>query len=373
MKKTKKILAVLMTATMLLASMSACAQKPAEETKAAVETKVEETKAMEEVAEEKTLEGATIPVIAKGFQHQFWQAVKKGSEEAGAKYGVKVEFQGPESENAIAQQVEYFNTAINQAPPAIALAALGTDALMDSIINAQAAGIPIVGFDSGVPGAPEGAIVANASTDNYAAGEKAAEELFEIIKDKLVNVEKARIGVVSQEANSQSIVDRTQGFLDKMAKLVGEDKVSVEGHEKFNKKLDGAKVVLEVGIPANVTDAEGGAVASAMMQKDDTIAMYGSNEFGANALINANETLDVLGADKIVGVGFDAGKKQKEAVRAGVLAGSITQDPVQIGYKAVELAVMAAKGEAVADVDTGAKWYTAENMDADDIAPLLYD
>ena len=31
------------------------------------------------------------------------------------------------------------------------------------------------------------------------------------------------------------------------------------------------------------------------------------------------------------------------------------------------------QGETVADVDTGAKYYTSENMDDADIAPLLYD
>jgi ribose transport system substrate-binding protein len=44
-----------------------------------------------------------------------------------------------------------------------------------------------------------------------------------------------------------------------------------------------------------------------------------------------------------------------------------------IGYKAVELAFKAYKGESVADVDTGAKFYTYQNMDDADIKGLLYD
>ena len=51
----------------------------------------------------------------------------------------------------------------------------------------------------------------------------------------------------------------------------------------------------------------------------------------------------------------------------------MTQDPYQIGYQAVDLAVKAAKGETVADVDTGAKWYNASNIDDEDIAKLVYD
>jgi len=44
-----------------------------------------------------------------------------------------------------------------------------------------------------------------------------------------------------------------------------------------------------------------------------------------------------------------------------------------MGYHAVELAIKAANGETVADVDTGSKWYNSENMDSEDISILLYD
>jgi ribose transport system substrate-binding protein len=44
-----------------------------------------------------------------------------------------------------------------------------------------------------------------------------------------------------------------------------------------------------------------------------------------------------------------------------------------MGYQAVTLAVKAANGEAVEDVDTGSKWYNAENIDSEEISVLLYD
>src|SRR5690625_7213097 len=68
--------------------------------------------------------------------------------------------------------------AVNKDPDAIALAALDTSAALGAIEQAMDKSIPIIGFDSGVPDAPEGAIAANASTDNYAAGELAAEETY---------------------------------------------------------------------------------------------------------------------------------------------------------------------------------------------------
>ncbi len=60
-------------------------------------------------------------------------------------------------------------------------------------------------------------------------------------------------------------------------------------------------------------------------------------------------------------------------MRNGWFVGSVTQDPYMIGYLAVELAVKAANGEEVADVDTGAQWYTKDNIDEPNIALLVYD
>jgi len=339
---------------------------------AAPETEVKDTTAGD--TEAAKADGAvdysdvTVEIVAKGFQHDFWKAVKMGSEQAAKDLGLKsTNFVGPASESAVAEQIEQLNNAVNKAPSAICLAALDTQASLDAISNAQAANIPIVGFDSGVPDAPVGSIVANAATDNYVAGGLAAEKLYEMIKDKVTDpAEEVRIGVVSQDATSQSIGERTGGFIDKMRTLVGEDKCMVVGHDKYK------KVIIDVGIPATVDDAACVTVANTLLNKNDLIAIYASNEFTAKNLVTANESLQVLGVDKVIGVGFDSGAIQLDAIKSGVLAGSITQNPVQIGYQAVTLAAKAAKGEPVEDVDTGALWYDSTNMDSAEVAPCLY-
>lgn len=314
-----------------------------------------------------------IDVIAKGFQHQFWKEVERGTIAAAKEFNAEVTFQGPDNESNIAQQIEYLNAAIAKKPAAICLAALDSKACLDSVKTAQSENIPIIGFDSGVSGAPEGAIKASAATDNLKAGELAATKLHEMIKDKVTNPsEVVRIGVVSQESNSLSIVHRTKGFVDKMVELIGADKVSVEGHDSLKKVVSGAKVIIDVGIPAEVKDVDGAAVAAALLEKKDLIAIYGSNEFAANCIITANEGLDRIGKDKVLAVGFDAGAKQLNAIKSGQFVGSITQDPFQIGYQAVKLAVEASDGKQVKDIDTGALWYDASNMEDPKIAPALY-
>lgn len=384
--KTRKLMAALLSTVMVVSALTACggsgnktsstksATSATSTTSTAKSSTAKSSTAKSSAATSTTSGSKHIDVIAKGFQHQFWKAVELGTQNAAKEFGVEVTFQGPDNESAIAQQVEYLNTAIAKKPTAICLAALDTQASIPSIQSAMEAGIPIIGFDSGVPDAPKGAIKANASTNNAVAGALAADELYKLIESKIKDAkEPVRIGVVAQESNSQSIVDRTKGFVDKMTELCGADNVSVEGHDSLKNEKAGAKVVIDVGIPAEVKDVDAAAVASAILEKKDLIAIYGSNEFAANAIITANEGLDKLGADKVIAVGFDAGKKLLDAVRAKTFAGAVTQDPVQIGYQAVKLAVEAADGKSVSDVDTGAKWYNAENMDADDIKPCLYE
>ena len=77
---------------------------------------------------------------------------------------------------------------------------------------------------------------------------------------------------------------------------------------------------------------------------------------------------------KVVVVGFDSGKAQKDAIREGVMAGAITQNPVGIGYETVKAAVAASKGETLPKtIDTGFYWYDKTNIDDPAIAAVLYD
>lgn len=355
----KKILSVLLCSAMVATMAIGCGGTEKEEP-----AKKEEGGKKEEVLQ--------IEMVAKGFQHDFWKAVKLGADKAGEEFGATINFVGPKSESDIAEQVEQLNNAINKKPDAICLAALDPDSIKDQLNTTKNEEIPVIGFDSGVPGSD--IVAANAATNNTAAGAVAADELYKIIKDKVTDpAETVRIGVVAQDATSQSIGERTAGFVDKMCELIGEDKVTVEGHDKYSNDVKDGKVVIEVGIPATVDDAACVTVANTLLNKTDLVAIYGSNEFSAKNLVTANESLQKLGADKVVGVGFDSGKIQLQAIKDGILVGSVTQDPVSIGYKAVELAVKSVQGESVADVDTGALWYTADNMEDPDVKPCLYE
>lgn len=388
----KKVLATVLSVAMVAALMVGCGSSSSTSTStdtasddaAATETAAEETtEAAEETTEASAEGGYHFEIVSKGFQHQYWQAVLKGAQQKADELGDTMNFVGPNTESDIADQVQMLTSAINQKPVAIGLAALDTSACLDAITQAQDAGIPIVGFDSGVPGAPDGAVVANCATDNYAAGELAATETYKLISDRIAKADgSVRIGVMGQDATAESIINRGLGFIDKIAELAEADgyTVTIEGNDKYvsDSKVeptDGAKVVIEVLVPAQVTSELSAIDCQNLLSKSDTICVYGSNQHSGDAMITANQTMNKFGTgdDQIIGVAFDSGTAIKGAVKDGTLAGAVTQAPVAMGEALIQTLHDAASGKTVSDVDTGCQWYTAENMDNEDIAQNLYD
>ena len=381
----KKVLASLLCVAMVAATLVGCGSAASTTDAPAAEAPAAEAEA-EAPAEEAEAEAPAasgdlhFEIVSKGFQHQYWQAVLKGAEQKAAELGVTINFVGPNSESDIADQVQMLNNAINAQPAAIGLAALDTSACLDAIQTAMDSNIPIIGFDSGVPGAPEGSIWANCATDNYAAGEIAAEETYKAIESQIKDATSTvRIGVLSQDATSESVGNRGLGFIDKMGELVAAagKSVVVTGNDKFvsDSKVeagDSADVVIEVLVPAQVTSELSAIDCQTLLNKDDTIAIYGSNQHSAEAMVTGNENIGKLGKT-VVGVGFDSGAVIKAAVADGTFLGAITQAPVAMGEAVVQQLYNAATGASVSDVDTGCQWYTADNMEDPEIAQNLYD
>ncbi len=122
-----------------------------------------------------------IPLISKGFQHQFWQAVKAGAMQAAADYKVKVSFEGPETEAMVDKQIDMLSAAIAKKPAALGFAALDSKAALPLLKKAQAQKIPVIAFDSGVD---SDIPVTTAATNNKAAAALAADKLAALIGDE---------------------------------------------------------------------------------------------------------------------------------------------------------------------------------------------
>ena len=369
----KKVLAVLLGGCMVVGMLAGCGSKGGE-------TKTtDEGNKTEGSGDSK---GYHFEVVVKSFQSSYWQAAVQGINQACDELGVTANTTGPNAESDIADQVNMLNNAINKDPDGIALAACDQNSVLDSLQSALDKKIPVVCFDSGVPDAPEGSVYATVVTDNEQAGGIAAEHIYPAIKDKLGKGQ-VRVGEVNQDATSANISERGMGFINKFIELAKADgfTVAVVGNDfyvnqvKDNGDQASADVILEVAVPAQTTVELCATEASNIMNKDDTIAMFGSNQVSAEGVLTANQNLNKLGTGegKIIGAGFDAGSVLKAAVKDGTMLGAVTQSPLMQGKISIETLAKICDGESVEDVTTDGYWYDSTNMDDEDISPNLYD
>jgi ribose transport system substrate-binding protein len=289
-----------------------------------------------------------IPLISKGFQHQFWQAVKAGADQAAKDLNVVITFEGPEAETMVDKQMDMLQTAMAKSPRALGIAALDSRAAIPVLQQAQRNKIPIIAFDSGVD---SDIPLTTVTTDNKAAAALAADKMAEAIGGS------GKVAVIVHDQTSRTGMDRRDGFLDQMkAKYPNIEVVSVQyGDGDHRKSADIAKAV----ITAN----------------PDLKGYYGANEgsaigvvLGVGELKQANPRLDI----KIIG--FDSGKLQLDAIRSGLMYGAVQQNPVKMGYETVRAAVDALNGKTLPKVtDSGFVWADRSNLDTPEVKAVVYE
>jgi ribose transport system substrate-binding protein len=283
-----------------------------------------------------------IALISKGFQHQFWQAVKLGSENAAKDLNVDVTFEGPDGEGAVDRQLDMISAALAKHPAAIGIAAIDSQATIPLLQQFKDANIPVIAFDSGVQ---SDIPLTSASTDNLASAALAADKMSELIGGE------GKIAVVSFDQTSQTGIERRDGFVN-----------------QIKAKYPKIEIVdIEYGGGDHLKSAE---ITKAILQAHpDLKGIFGTNEGAAIGVgIGKKEA-----GSNIVVIGYDSGKEQLDFIRDGTIAGAITQNPVGIGYETVKAAVDAINGKAVPKhIDTGFYWYDKTNIDDEKIKPNLY-
>lgn len=285
-----------------------------------------------------------IAIVSKGSQHQFWQAVQKGATDEAAAKGATITYEGPASESEVDKQLTMLQTALDKKPAAICFAALDSKAAGPLLTQAKDAGIPVVGFDSGVD---SDIPVTTVSTDNIAAAGEAADQMAKLIGDT------GKVAVIVHDQTSQTGTTRRDGFVNRMK----------EKHPNIQ------VVAIEYGAGDPVKSAD---LAKAIMTANtDLKGFFGANEGSAKGVLNALKETGKEG--KIVAIGYDSGQQQIDAIKSGVMAGAITQNPVGIGAKCVDAALDAIAGKTVEkNIDTGYFWYDKTNLDNPEIQAVLY-
>ncbi len=296
--------------------------------------------------------GASLAVVVKGLDSSYWKAVKEGAAAAldaineylGYRGSDKVQmtFEGPASDTDVDTQINTIDAVLAENPTALCLAAIDRNSCQAQLESARESEIPVVMLDSGVK---SDLAVSSCLTDNEAAGACAAQKLCQALGDS------GEIAIVAHMKNTQTSADRVSGFRQEL--------------DQNHPQVSVAEILYE-----NEDETLAEALSYLLEAYPDLDGIFCTNE------TMAEETLDVL-ADReredISLVGFDAGKKQINAIREGREYGSVCQNPYGMGYVSVMAALRAAAGQTVDSyIDSGYQWIDQTNIDLEENQKYLY-
>lgn len=293
--------------------------------------------------------GITIAVIPKGTSHVFWQSIHAGAQKAATDLGVSIIWRGPLREDDRDAQVSEVEGFVSRGISGICIAPLDETALIPPLQEAERQKIPVVIFDSGLKSSDYVSFVA---TDNLKGGQLGGQRLAESIGKK------GKVIMLRYAEGHDSTGKREEGFLDAMKQFPGIDVVS-------SNQYGGADV------ESAYKKAE--ALLSTFKKPDGSLGIDGiftPNESVSFAMLRVLQ--DNGWAGKVKFVGFDASPNLVKGLREGGVDAIVVQDPVHMGYTAVETMVKHLKGQPVEKwIDTGVHVATKDNMDTPDMKALV--
>jgi ribose transport system substrate-binding protein len=299
-----------------------------------------------------------IAVIPKGTTHDFWKSIHAGARAGAAAMsrqfaaekpngivGVEIFWKGPLREDDREQQIQVVEGFTAQEVDGIVLAPLDARALIRPVEEALRLHIPTVVIDSALDYRD---IVSQVSTNNFAGGELAAEQLGKKLNGK------GKAIMLRYQQGSASTEEREAGFLSKLKKdYPGIQLISDDQHGGPSR--DTAKRSAE-----NLLNRFG----------DEVQGMFGPNEPIAMGILLALQ--DVGRAGKVILIGFDSTPAVVQATRKGEVHGFVVQDPFTMGKRGVEIMALRLAGKGVPKAETTpAVLVTAENIDDPAIARLV--
>jgi ribose transport system substrate-binding protein len=275
----------------------------------------------------------SMTLIAGVKGDEFYITMNCGAQEEAKKLGVSLDFQGPNEFDA-AQQTPIVNAVAAKKPDAILIAPTDTKAMYAPIKQAADAGSKIVLVDTTLENSSLAA--SQIASDNEGGGRSAAETLSKLIGGQ------GKVFVVNVKPGISTTDARAKGF-EAGAKEAGLDYIGQEYSQDE---------------PAKAASI----VKSILAKNPDLKGIFATNLFSAEGAASGLREAGKLGDVKIVG--FDAGPKQVEDLKAGLVQALIAQRPAQIGSLGVQQAVNALDDKPVKEkIGTGFVSITKDNLD----------
>lgn len=147
----------------------------------------------------------TVAIVAKSTQTEFWLSVFAGAEAAATEYNVELIITGPKAEEDYETQNQMVANAVDAGAEALVFSAIDYENNAAAIDAAAQAGVQIVAIDSNVASS---AVSTYIGTDNYAAGQMAAQSALDRISGPL------KVGIINYDISSANGQEREQGAVD---------------------------------------------------------------------------------------------------------------------------------------------------------------
>ena len=255
----------------------------------------------------------TIGLSISTLNNPFFVDLRDGAQAAAQKAGVRLVV--GDAQDDPARQLADIENFIVQGVDLIIVNPTDSSAVVPAILQANAAGIPVITVDRG---ADDGEVVSHIASDNVAGGRMAGEYIVEQLggSGKVVEL----VGIPGASAAR----DRGQGFNEVIGQHAGIQVVARQ--------------------TANFDRAQGLSVMENILQAQPEIdAVFAHNDEMALGALTAIEA----SGRKIMVVGFDATDDAVQAVEEGRMAATVAQQPILMGELAVQTAIAYLQGQAV--------------------------
>lgn len=271
-----------------------------------------------------------IGVVVKALNSDYWKTVEAGAKAAGEKYGVNVIVLGPNAETDVTGQISMIEDLVTKKVNALVVAPSQASSAIPVFNKAKENKIPVILADTDADWGDKAAFV---GTGNYNGGKIAGEYLAEKLGKK------AKIVILRGALGDPTHDERANGCIEAL-KAAGLEVVAIQ--------------------PANSERAMGVTVMENIIQsKQNFDGVFATNDEMA---LGAEQALKAI-QNKAPIVGFDGSMDAMSSIQGGELDASIAQSPYNIGFKGVEAAMKAAKGESIDKrIDTGTEVVNIDNI-----------
>lgn len=310
----KKILACLVCTTLAASVFTGCGNDTTD-TNAGISESNE--KKQEDSKENSDTKDITIGSVIMNTSGEWFAEVIAGQEAAAKDLGVK--FNIVSSDNEVSKEYDNVSTFVSQQVDALCISPLSADASVAAVESAKEAGIPVVNWNTTLNTETEGFV----GVSNYDLGGKTGEYVAEYVKENFPDG--CKMAIIGN-SNYEVGVERCNGFKDMIKEVDGLEIVAEQDAELQEEGLD----ITEQILTAN----------------PDIQLIWAWNQ---TSLLGCVAALQNAGDQDIIVMGTDMSVELAKDMQADEvkLQAITTQMPFDIGYKAVENAVKAAKGESI--------------------------